>query len=177
MRVSKWRQRNIGSLEIRASTYISAKCKKHTYTYKSLQFPVETNTRGSKTPNNFYSFSHKVWFAGPQFRLIKPNFRIITWGILCYEFIILTSCEIWKLILLNVSLHIQLHMHEFSDSVGLLGSLRDTALHLSDEELWYEPRETTVQPNSSNPHKEVKMAQLHQQMRFNITFAFVNIIG
>ncbi len=33
-----------------------------------------------------------------------------------------------------------LHMHEFSNSVGLLGSSRDPALHLSDEELGYEPR-------------------------------------
>ncbi len=64
-------------------------------------------------------------------------------------------------------------MHEFSDSVGLL----DMALHVSDEELLYKPCETTVRQNSSNPHKEVKIAQLHQQMRFYITFAFVNTIG
>ncbi len=37
---------NLGSLEIRASTYISAKLKKRTYMYDSLQFPVEMNTRG-----------------------------------------------------------------------------------------------------------------------------------
>ncbi len=64
-----------------------------------------------------------------------------------------------------------------SNSVGLLGSSRDTALHLSDEELRYEPRETTVQQNSSNPHEEVKIARLHQQTRFYISFAFVNTIG
>ncbi len=40
---------NLGSLEIRASTYISAELKKLTYMYDSLQFPVEMNTRGSKT--------------------------------------------------------------------------------------------------------------------------------
>ncbi len=50
---------NLGSLEIRVSTYISAKLKKLTYMYDSLQFPVEMNTRGSKT-DNFYSFSHEV---------------------------------------------------------------------------------------------------------------------
>ncbi len=50
---------NLGSLEIRVSTYISAKLKKRTYMYDSLQFPVEMNTRGSKT-DNFYSFSHEV---------------------------------------------------------------------------------------------------------------------
>ncbi len=50
---------NLGSLEIRASTYISAKLKKRTYMYDSQQFPVEMNTRGSKT-DNFYSFSHEV---------------------------------------------------------------------------------------------------------------------
>ncbi len=60
----------------------------------------------------------------------------------------------------------------FSNSVGLLGSSHDTVLHLSDEELRYEPRKTTVQQNSSNPHKEVKIAQLHQQMCFYTTFDF-----
>ncbi len=54
---------NLSSLEIRVSTYISAKLKKRTYMYDSLQFPVEINTRGSKT-DNFYSFSHEVWFTG-----------------------------------------------------------------------------------------------------------------
>ncbi len=67
-------------------------------------------------------------------------------------------------------------MHEFSNSVGLLGSSRDTVLHLRDGELRYESRETTVQQNSSNPHKEVKMARLHQQIHF-YTIAFVNTIG
>ncbi len=68
-------------------------------------------------------------------------------------------------------------MHEFSNSVGLLGSSRNTALHLGDEELRYESHETTVQQNSSNPHKVVKRARLHQQMHFYITFAFVNTMG
>ncbi len=54
---------NLGSSEIRVSTYISAKLKKRTYMYDSLQFPVEMNTRGSKT-DNFYSFSHEVWLTG-----------------------------------------------------------------------------------------------------------------
>ncbi len=54
---------NLSSLEIRVSTYSSAKLKKRTYMYDSLQFPVEINTRGSKT-DNFYSFSHEVWFTG-----------------------------------------------------------------------------------------------------------------
>ncbi len=49
---------NLGSLEIRASTYNSAKLKK-TYTYESLQFPVEMNTRGSKTPTTFIPFHTK----------------------------------------------------------------------------------------------------------------------
>ncbi len=38
---------------IRASTYISEKLKKRTYTYKLLQFSVEMNTRASKTPTTF----------------------------------------------------------------------------------------------------------------------------
>ncbi len=46
-----------GSMEIRASTYIST--KKGTYTYESLQVPVEMNTRGSKTLTTFNSFHTK----------------------------------------------------------------------------------------------------------------------
>ncbi len=57
-------------------------------------------------------------------------------------------------------------MYEFSDSVSLLSSSHDTALHLGDEELRYESRETTVQQNSSNPHKEVKIAWLHSEYVF-----------
>ncbi len=56
---------------------------------------------------------------------------------------------------LTLSSHIQLHMHEFSNSVGLLRSSPDTALHLSDEELRYESRKTTVSQNRSKPRKEV----------------------
>ncbi len=88
-----------------ASIYISAKLKKinkKSYMYKSLQFPVEMNTRGSKN-DNFYSFSHKVGFTVTEFWLIKPNFHTITCRILCYDFkTILTSCAISKLIFLNV---------------------------------------------------------------------------
>ncbi len=50
---------NLGSLEIRVSTYISAKLKKRTYMYDSLQFPVEINTRGSKTLTTFIPFHTK----------------------------------------------------------------------------------------------------------------------
>ncbi len=46
-------------MEIRVSTYISAKLKKHTYTHKSLQFPVKMNTRGSKTQTTFIPFHTK----------------------------------------------------------------------------------------------------------------------
>ncbi len=66
-------------------------------------------------------------------------------------------------------------MYEFTNSVSLLGSSRDTALHLGEEELRHEFRE--VQQNSSNLHKEVKIAWLHQRIRFYITFAFVNTFG
>ncbi len=41
-------------------------------------------------------------------------------------------------------------MYEFTNSVSLLGSSRDTALHLGEEK----HRQTTVQQNSSNLHKE-----------------------
>ncbi len=35
------------------------KIKKHTYTYELLQFPVEMNTRGSKTLTTFITFHTK----------------------------------------------------------------------------------------------------------------------
>ncbi len=53
-------------MEIRASIYILQNWKKRTYMFESLQFPVEMNTRGSKT-DHFYFFSHKVWFTAPEF--------------------------------------------------------------------------------------------------------------
>ncbi len=68
-------------------------------------------------------------------------------------------------------------MYEFTNSVSLLGSSRDTALHLGEEKLRYESRQITVQQNSSNLHKEVKIAWLHQRICFYITFAFVNTFG
>ncbi len=83
-------------------------------------------------------------------------FLTVTCRMVCNDFkTILTSCTIWKLILWTLSSHIQLHMYEFTNSVSLLGSSRDTALHLGEEELRYESRQTTVQQNSSNLHKEV----------------------
>ncbi len=47
---------------------------------------------------------------------------------------------------------------------------------LGDEELRYKPCGTTVQQNSSNPHNEVKIARLHQQIHLYITFAFDNTL-
>ncbi len=52
----------LGSLEIRASIYIS-KLKKHTYMY-ALQFPVEMNTIGSKTLTTFIPFHTKYDLQG-----------------------------------------------------------------------------------------------------------------
>ncbi len=61
---------NLGSLEIRVSTYISAKLKKRTYMYDSLQFPVEMNTRGSKTLTTFIPF-HTKYDLQEQFWLFS----------------------------------------------------------------------------------------------------------
>ncbi len=49
---------------------------------------------------------------------------------------------------------------------------------LGDEELTgaCESCETTIQQNSSNLNKEVKLAWLHQRICFYNTFAFVNTI-
>ncbi len=90
---------NIGSLETRASTNISETLNKRT----NLCFQLKWTLRQYNS-HNFDSFSHKVWLAGPQIQLIKPNFCIITWGILGYAFrTILISCAIWKLMNLKVS--------------------------------------------------------------------------
>ncbi len=48
-------------------------------------------------------------------------------------------------------------MYEFTNSVTFLGSSHDTALHFGEEELRYESRQTTVQQNNSNLHKEVNL--------------------
>ncbi len=42
-----------------ASKYFSVKLKKRTYTYESLQFPVEMNTKGSKSQTTFIRFHTK----------------------------------------------------------------------------------------------------------------------
>ncbi len=64
---------NLGSLEIHVSTYISAKLKKRTYMYDSLQFPVEINTRGSKTLTTFIPF-HTKYDLQEQFWLFSHSY-------------------------------------------------------------------------------------------------------
>ncbi len=72
--------------------------KKLTYMYDSLQFPVEMNTRGSKTLTTFIPFTRSV-----TYRNSFDYFLTVTCRMVCYDFkTILTSCTIWKLILLNV---------------------------------------------------------------------------
>ncbi len=66
----------------------------------------------------FYSFSHKCTFS-----IKKPTFLSITWRISCYNLTLLICWEIWKLMLLNVSItHIQLHIYRLSWMVGLFCS-------------------------------------------------------
>ncbi len=64
---------NLGSLEIRVSTYISAKLKKRTYMYDSLQFTVEINTRGSKPLTTFIPF-HTKYDLQEQFWLFSHSY-------------------------------------------------------------------------------------------------------
>ncbi len=151
-----------------------ARCEIHSNKYISLQFPKETNTRGSNS-DAFYSFSHKC----TEFRLKKHNLRTIAWRISCYDFKTIWICwEIWKPMLLNVSItHIQVHIDGFLLMVNLFCSSRSTQTYLRSEELRLESHVTTVQQNSSNLHKEVQIAWLHQQVQFYISFAFVNTIG
>ncbi len=105
-----------------------------------------------------------------EFWLIKHNFRTITWRISCYDFkTILIYWEVWKLMLLNVSItHLQLHIYGFSITVDLFG----VQTYLRGEEL--------VQRNRSNLQQfyaEVQIARLHQLICFYISFAFVTNIG
>ncbi len=46
-------------METRASTYISTKQNKTTYTYETLQVPDEMKSRGSKTRTTFNPFHTK----------------------------------------------------------------------------------------------------------------------
>ncbi len=65
---------NIGSLEIHASIYISEKLKK--YTYMSLEFPVEMNTRDSSTPTTFIPFKFKFIYLQGQCTLINITVNV-----------------------------------------------------------------------------------------------------
>ncbi len=140
--------------------------------YNSLQFPVEMNTRGSKTLTTFIPF-HTKYDLQEQFWLFSHSY--------------LQNGMLWLLNNFNILHDLKTdtfercrHIYSFicmnTNSVSLLGSSRDTALHLGEEKLRYESRQTTVQQNSSNLHK-VKIAWLHQRIRFYITFAFVNTFG
>ncbi len=53
--------------------YITAKLKKLTYMYDSLQFPVEMNTRGSKTLTTFIPF-HTKYDLQEQFWLFSHSY-------------------------------------------------------------------------------------------------------
>ncbi len=74
-------------MEIRVSTYISAKLKKRTYMYDSLQFPVEINTRGSKTLTTFIPF-HTKCDLQEQFGLFSHSY--------------LQNAELWLLNKFNI---------------------------------------------------------------------------
>ncbi len=133
-----------------AFTYLGALFQRDkicTNNYISQQFPKETNTRGS---NTFYSFSHKF----TELLLIKRNFCTITWRISCYDFKTILICwEIWKLMLLNVSIaHIQPRIYGFSYTVSLFGSSRSMETYFRGEELQYESHVITVRQSSSNLH-------------------------
>ncbi len=87
-----------------------SRCEIRTNKYISLQFPIEMNSRGSTTLTPFIPFQTNL-----QFQLKKRHFGTITWRISCYDFnTIFISWEIWKRMLLNVSItHIQLHIYGF----------------------------------------------------------------
>ncbi len=55
------------------------KLKKHSYTYPTLQFPVEMNTRGGKSLDNLYSFHTNYDLQGQRCR------THIFCTILCYD--------------------------------------------------------------------------------------------
>ncbi len=114
-------------MEIRASTYISAKLKKRTYMYDSLQFPVEMNTRGSKTLTTFIPF-HTKYDLQEQFWLFSHSYLQNGMLWLLNNFNILHDLKNWYF--WTLSSHIQLHMYEFTNSVSLLGSSRGYSVAL-----------------------------------------------
>ncbi len=89
-------------------------------------------------------------------RLLTANDCLlpITWRISCYNFkTLLKSWEIWKIMLLNVSIaHIQPRIYGFSWTVILIGSSQSTETYLGGEELWFESRVITVQQSKPNLH-------------------------
>ncbi len=134
--------------------------------------------------NNYITAVSKFW-------LIKRNFRTITWGISCYNFkTLLKSWEIWKIMLLNVSIaHMQPRIYGFSWTVILIGSSQSTETYLGGEELWFESRVITVQQSKPNLHirklkwhgcinKHVCISVLHLWTllgRFRVGFGVGNI--
>ncbi len=126
--------------------------------YDSLQFPVEINTRGSKTLTTFIPF-HTKYDLQEQFGLFSHSY--------------LQNGMLW--LQNNFSILHDLKTDTFERYWHIYSFI--CMSHFGDEELRYESRQTTVQQNSSNLHKEVKIAWLHQRIRFYITFAFVNTIG
>ncbi len=133
------------STGIPVSTYISAKLKKLTYTYDSLKFPIKLNTRGNTTfipfhtkcdlQEQFWLFSHSYLQNGMLW--LQNNFNIPA------RF---KNWYFWTLLA-----HIQLHMYEFN-SVSLLGSSRDTALHFG---AWKAPVRI---PSNYSSTKQLKSA-------------------
>ncbi len=116
---------------------------------------------------------YRVW-------LIKSKFRTITWRTSCYNFkTILKSWEIWKLMLLNVSIvHIQLHIYGFSRTVNLFCSSQNMETYLGGEELRFESRFIMFRQNSSNLHvRKLKWHGCINKYFFYISFPFVNTIG
>ncbi len=135
---------NIGSLEIHAYSYISAKLKTCTDTYKPLQFS--------------------------QFKLILEAVKLqqllflVTHSMICRYTVSTDIAKFSHNYLRNIMLWIQNNFYTLRDLktdsfehtvtysasyswvflLSLLGSSRNIALHLSDEQLWYEPHATTV---------------------------------
>ncbi len=100
------------------------------------------NTRGSKTLIPF----HTKYDLQEQFWLFSHSY--LQNG--CYDFkTILTSRTIENWYFWTLSSHIQLHMYEFTNSVSLLGSSRDTTLHFGEEKLRYESWSSTKQLKSA----------------------------
>ncbi len=157
------------------AVFISLKIATYMFIYGMLYTRVKQTLEAVKLRHLLLLFTQMY-----RFWLIKRNFSTITWRISCYDFKNILICwEIWKRIIFNFSIaHIKPRIYGFSWTISLFSSSRSTETRRRGAPVQIQcniNHGSTKQFKSA--YKEVEMARLHQQIRFYISFAFVNTIG